>query len=614
MTPRFVRKTSLDGLTPLSVDGQPVYQRYAPFRDALVRLVGAERAALFAEPVKGGGGRAAESTESAKADSIAWYGAVAGDLTPLSDLQGPRRAAAETQLRQALEPFGPLLSDPELGRTIGAALHIASLQDVLVGDGGIILTNWGIVPNAAAADGQALAAHFRATLGPFAGFDAPELLPMAKPAAATQPMPPQGPAAPMADSRRTVLAPVPVREPWHRQPWVLPAGIAAALILGVVFGWLIFGRSATVVARAPQSSVPPSDLVAIQRALNKSLEDQLARLKTAMAGNVCTVENPLGLPALSQPLRSLPPGPGGPGLQPQPGPGVPGIQPQQGPGGPVTTPQPGPGIGAPPQPGPVVGPPGPTADPEKKTEEAKPDQPPGPSLKPLPADKPAPATVGDLLTQSTVFVFGVAGQGVGFGTGFFVTEDIVMTNSHVVDEIDPNRIFVINERLGEVHKAQLLTKTGHGKSSPRDFALLRIAGVSGVHPFAITDQVKQLDGVIAAGYPGIVITADMNFKRLMEGDGSAAPNMVATPGAVSVVQKISDDYPLVVHTADVNKGNSGGPLVDRCGRVVGVNTQIRTRTEQVAKINVALPGADVIRYLRENQVPVQTQSDVCAPQ
>ena len=45
-----------------------------------------------------------------------------------------------------------------------------------------------------------------------------------------------------------------------------------------------------------------------------------------------------------------------------------------------------------------------------------------------------------------------------------------------------------------------------------------------------------------------------------------------TQGVVTVVQNRGQDLPIVIHTADISPGNSGGPLIDERGRVVGVVT------------------------------------------
>jgi S1-C subfamily serine protease len=95
----------------------------------------------------------------------------------------------------------------------------------------------------------------------------------------------------------------------------------------------------------------------------------------------------------------------------------------------------------------------------------------------------------------------------------------------------------------------------------QDVALLKVSDTDGFKTMPLTTQsgLSAGDSVVAIGYPG----------TLAEGD-----NLVTTTGVVSIVKASSDtDHPNVVQTdAAINSGNSGGPLLDMEGRVVGMNT------------------------------------------
>ncbi len=65
---------------------------------------------------------------------------------------------------------------------------------------------------------------------------------------------------------------------------------------------------------------------------------------------------------------------------------------------------------------------------------------------------------------------------------------------------------------------------------------------------------------------------DQNFQALLDGNIQSVPELAVTDGLISAVQNLPSGLVVMPHTAAISRGNSGGPLVDRCGRVVGVNT------------------------------------------
>ena len=144
----------------------------------------------------------------------------------------------------------------------------------------------------------------------------------------------------------------------------------------------------------------------------------------------------------------------------------------------------------------------------------------------------------------------------GGGTGFIVRSDgLVVTNRHVVDDIETVVAAI------EVQDGERLEFTGQvlGKGILTDLAAIKL---SSNRPFATVEladssNVVYGDEVTAWGYPiGSFL--------------GSAPTL--TKGIVSVPHRIMEDTEIIQSDADTNPGNSGGPLVDRYGRVIGVNT------------------------------------------
>ena len=159
---------------------------------------------------------------------------------------------------------------------------------------------------------------------------------------------------------------------------------------------------------------------------------------------------------------------------------------------------------------------------------------------------------------------------VGHGTGFAVAPNLVVTNAHVVEQLrqDDSLLVGVVPPQGRAGVQASLVAT----STRNDLALLRIDGPSGgrgmlpaatLYPGAVQDSAE----VFAVGYPGNVDMA----QGLSMADLVTPQAAVKTRGYVSAGRS-SKQFDTILHTAPLGSGNSGGPLLDSCGRVVGVNS------------------------------------------
>ncbi len=208
-----------------------------------------------------------------------------------------------------------------------------------------------------------------------------------------------------------------------------------------------------------------------------------------------------------------------------------------------------------------------------------------------------PASVAELLEQNTVLIIALMGRGISMGTGFFIAPDTIMTNAHVVGQAD--EVVYINKFVGTLRSAAVLMRT---QEQGLDFAVLKTRERIPVKPLKLcTDLVTRMEKVSAWGFPSAVVSDDPKFIGLLRGNQQAAPEVVYTEGSVNVV--LERKPPLVVHSATVSQGNSGGPLVNAAGDVVGINTMIKIDDRSYRQSSLAIPATVIAAFLEANKVP-----------
>ena len=200
----------------------------------------------------------------------------------------------------------------------------------------------------------------------------------------------------------------------------------------------------------------------------------------------------------------------------------------------------------------------------------------------------------------------------GFGSGFFVTPSKIVTNGHVVQDASTKglEVFVVNENIG-VHRAKVSDIQFSGDYT-EDFALLSIDEQVGIPLTLVNVQSPgdyKLDKVFAAGFPGSVIESDEDFINLIQTDEFFVPDLVITDGTVSSHQKVFGEVLAFVHTAQISGGNSGGPLVNQCGDVIGMNTFINSSTDGVR--NFSLVSSELLRFLSRSMVVPRVSAREC---
>jgi V8-like Glu-specific endopeptidase len=238
--------------------------------------------------------------------------------------------------------------------------------------------------------------------------------------------------------------------------------------------------------------------------------------------------------------------------------------------------------------------------------------PPDSGLAPMDGVAPEHADIGEEIESATVFVIELNG---GTGTGFFINQRQVLTNRHVVEKAiaagTTDQIFVNNSSLGRMLRARLVAYSGTGPDGgfQEDLAVLEVSDSPprhGVLKFSKTAP-KRSDRVAAWGYPAFIISSDPKLQELLKGDMDSVPEIVYTEGVVSVVQH-ADGASVVNHTAQLSPGNSGGPLVNTAGSVVGINTWINVDSTSNSQSQVAQGDDSILPFLDQNSISYQTGS------
>jgi hypothetical protein len=327
------------------------------------------------------------------------------------------------------------------------------------------------------------------------------------------------------------------------------------------------------VAAAPAETDAAAARLERLRAGNRGLEDEVLRLKALLR------EDPCALPALLG--KAVPEGtPAAP-----PDPAATPSSPSRAPAG---------GDKDAPAPPPTRSMPGTPSPPDGGDKDA-----PAPPAASQPASAPppaAPAGIAELLTGATVFVVSSYEDSVGLGSGFFVAPGIVATNRHVARSPQA-QIIAGNKVLGGMRRAAVVAFSADGN---RDFALLKIdGGEAAAAPFLrIAHGAERTERVSAWGFPGYIAAIDPKLSAMAEGDIKSVPDVVYSEGVVSVV--LDRVPPVILHTAALSQGNSGGPLVNAAGVAVGINTFIRQADQSYSQTNIALPGSELAAFMRAN--------------
>ena len=213
----------------------------------------------------------------------------------------------------------------------------------------------------------------------------------------------------------------------------------------------------------------------------------------------------------------------------------------------------------------------------------------------------------DLIKLTTVLILNPASE--TLGSGFFVSPNLIITNKHIVDG-GSGKFFIGGHTLKSGAEATLLAASGPVEVNGDDFALLELQDVNNPYlNIRIPQESIQLHNVVAAGFPGDVL--ELVYDQAFGESLDALPSVYITEGTVNGETNYGSGNGLILHSAPISQGNSGGPLLDSCGNVLGVNTLIQTGDART--ISIALPAKQLKEFLSRNNVSVSIEEGNCTP-
>lgn len=198
---------------------------------------------------------------------------------------------------------------------------------------------------------------------------------------------------------------------------------------------------------------------------------------------------------------------------------------------------------------------------------------------------------------------------ISHGSGFAVSATQIVTNAHVVSEAlqdDTLRIGIVpSEGKGGAFARVVAV-------SPRnDLALLEIASAKAgglrLPPLALAGGTgASLGEVSAVGYP-----MNVDLAQGLDIEDIFRPQPPVKSRGFLSGERPSRQFDTILHTAPIARGNSGGPLLDPCGRVIGVNSFSADSSGGDAEFYFAVSLRELLPFLRDNGVEPVTNALPC---
>lgn len=193
---------------------------------------------------------------------------------------------------------------------------------------------------------------------------------------------------------------------------------------------------------------------------------------------------------------------------------------------------------------------------------------------------------------------------VSIGSGVAVARDKIVTNAHVVEMAkgdDSVQIVIVPSDGAQSYRA-----TVSASLPAKDLALLQLTSGAMVPASIFAGTIADGADVFAIGYPASV---DIALEQ-SEADVLRPQQPVKTRGTVSS-GRTSKTVESLLHTAPIAPGNSGGPIVDACGRILGINSFGSVPTDGGAEFYFAVSARELSSFLSNRGVEFRSVRGDC---
>jgi phosphohistidine swiveling domain-containing protein len=224
-----------------------------------------------------------------------------------------------------------------------------------------------------------------------------------------------------------------------------------------------------------------------------------------------------------------------------------------------------------------------------------------------------------------------AATGTGFVVGTKNGETLIATNCHVVAQRAQDNSIIVARKNGDAVEAY--SGVVLWQDALKDLAVVCVKMMNA--PALTIHQVgpKQGDEVYALGFPAVAddlisrqvfleAAMNRNSNRINDPSGQASRFVEATLSKASVRRIVKGtwepgdpgpEFTIIEHDVNITAGNSGGPLLNRCGDVIGVNTQrVRDPDIPVDIVRKSSHSSELISALDKLGIKFKTTSEPCA--
>jgi S1-C subfamily serine protease len=199
---------------------------------------------------------------------------------------------------------------------------------------------------------------------------------------------------------------------------------------------------------------------------------------------------------------------------------------------------------------------------------------------------------------------GTERQQVGAGTGFIVSSDgLILTNKHVVSDKEAEYVVIMTDN--KEYNAKVLAR-----DPVQDLAIMKIEGGNSFKPLKLgsVDDIQIGQTVIAIG------NALGRFQNTVSvGVISGLGRTIVATGPDFATERLED---IIQTDTAINRGNSGGPLINLKGEVVGINTAVSTEGENIGfaiSIDKAKRSIEQVKTLGRKVCPKCTEMKKISP-